>query len=77
MRWFHLIVIVLFAAVVAIFAAQNSEIVTMSFLSFKIHAPLALLAIVAYVLGAATGGSLQALLRRSYERSRQSTMRAS
>ena len=77
MRWFYFTVIVLFAVATLIFALQNLEIVTMSFLSFKIHAPLALLAIVAYVLGAATGGSLQALLRRSYERSRQSTMRAS
>jgi uncharacterized integral membrane protein len=77
MRWFYFTVIVLFAIATLIFALQNFEIVTMSFLSFKVHAPLALVAIVAYVLGAATGGSLLALLRRSYERSRQSTMRAS
>jgi hypothetical protein len=31
--------------------------------------PLAVLTIIVYVLGALTGGSLLALLRRSYERS--------
>ena len=77
MRWFYLAVIVLFAVATLVFALQNFEIVTVSFLSLKVRAPLAVVTIVVYVLGAATGGSLQALLRRSYERSRQSTMRAS
>ena len=56
MRWFYLAVIVLFAAATIIFALQNFEIVTISF------------------LGAATGGSLFALLRRSYQGSRRSMM---
>ena len=34
--------------------------------------PLALLIAVVYLVGAATGGSLFALLRRSYEESRRS-----
>jgi putative membrane protein len=77
MRWFHLTVIVLFAAVTLVFALQNFEIVTVSFLGFKLRAPLALLTVVVYVLGAATGGSLLALLRRSYQGSRQSIMHGS
>jgi putative membrane protein len=77
MRWFHLTIIVLFAAVTLVFALQNFEIVTVSFLGFKLRAPLALLTIVVYVLGAATGGSLLALLRRSYQGSRQSIMHGS
>ena len=70
MRWIYLAVIVLFAAATIIFAAQNFEIVTMSFLGFNARVPLALLVAVAYLLGAVTGGSLYALLRRSYEESR-------
>jgi putative membrane protein len=77
MRWFYLAVIVLFAAATLVFALQNFEIATVSFLGFKIRAPLALLTIVVYVLGAATGGSLLALLRRSYQGSRQSIMHGS
>ena len=72
MRWIYLAVIILFAAATIIFALQNLEIVTMSFIGFNARLPLALLVGVVYLLGAATGGSLFALLRRSYEGSRRS-----
>ena len=77
MRWIYLGVIVVFAAATIIFALQNFETVTISFLGFNARVPLALLAAVAYLLGAATGGSLFALLRRSYEGSRRSIMSSS
>jgi uncharacterized integral membrane protein len=72
MRWIYLAVIILFVAATVVFVLQNVEIVTMSFLGWNARVPLALLVAVAYVLGAATGGSLYALLRRSYEESRGS-----
>jgi lipopolysaccharide assembly protein A len=72
MRWVHLTVIVLFAAITIVFALQNLKSVTLSFLGFGLNAPLALVVVVVYVLGAATGGSLLALLRRSYAGSRRS-----
>ena len=71
MRWIYLGVIILFAAATIIFALQNFEIITMSVLGFDARVPLAVLVAVAYLLGAATGGSLFALLRRSYEGSRR------
>ena len=74
MRWVHLGVIILFVVATTIFAAQNFEIVTVSFLGSNVRVPLALLVAVVYLLGAATGGSLFALLRRSYARSRRSVM---
>jgi lipopolysaccharide assembly protein A len=70
MRWIYLAVIILFVAATVIFALQNFEVVTMSFLGINARVPLALLVAVAYLLGAVTGGSLFALLRRSYEGSR-------
>jgi lipopolysaccharide assembly protein A len=72
MRWIYLAVIILFVAATIIFALQNFEVVTMSFLGLNARVPLAVLVAVAYLLGAATGGSLFALLRRSYEGSRGS-----
>ena len=77
MRWIYMTAIVLFAIAILIFALQNLEPVTVSFLGSRIRAPLAVLAVVIYVLGAATGGSLLALLRRSYRGSRGSTLAAS
>ena len=67
MRWIYLAVIILFAAATIIFALQNFEIVTTSFLGLNARVPLAVLVAIVYLLGAATGGSLFALLRRSYE----------
>jgi len=66
-RWIYVAVICVFAATVLIFAAQNLQVVTMSFLGFSARVPLALLAAGIYLLGAATGGSLLALLRQSIE----------
>ena len=72
MRWIYLTVIVLFAAAVIVFAFQNFEVATVSFLGFGIRIRMAVLVFQVYVLGAVTGGSLFVLLRRSYERSRLS-----
>jgi len=71
MRWIHLAVIVLFALATLAFAVQNFEVVTMSLFHFEVRAPLALVTIVVYLLGAVTGGSLFALLRRSYKGARR------
>jgi putative membrane protein len=71
MRWFNTIVIVTLAAAMLIFAFQNLQSVTVSFLGFSISAPLAVLAIIIYLLGMATGGSAWALVRRAWEGSRK------
>jgi lipopolysaccharide assembly protein A len=77
MRWFYLSVIILFAAAVLIFAVQNLGVATMSFLGFSVRAPLAILIVVVYLLGAITGGSLFALLRKSVRATRASRPMAS
>ena len=77
MRWIYLAVIILFAAATIIFALQNFEIVTISFLGLNARVPLAVLVAIVYLLGAATGGGLLALLRRSYQGSRRSVMGSS
>jgi putative membrane protein len=57
-------------AALLIFAGQNFETVTMTFLGFSARAPLALLAVIFYLLGMVTGGSLWSLLRRSLQGAR-------
>ena len=42
MRWIYIAVIILIGAAAIIFALQNFEIVTMSFLGFNARVPLAL-----------------------------------
>lgn len=67
MRWIHIAIVVLFAAATLIFLVQNREIVSVDFLGFSVRAPLAMIAVSFYVLGAITGGSIYALLRRSVQ----------
>jgi len=74
MRSVYLAVIVAFVAATLIFAVQNFEIVTMSFLGFSARVPLALLVAAVYALGMVTGGSLLALLRRSFQGSRRAAV---
>jgi uncharacterized integral membrane protein len=71
MRWFHVAVIAVFALATLIFAVQNFQAVTVSFLSFRLTAPLAVLGVVIYLLGMATGGSLWATIRWALEGSKE------
>jgi uncharacterized integral membrane protein len=73
MRWIYLAIVVAFVAAAIIFALQNMQIVAVAFLGLAISAPLAIVVFVVYVLGAATGGSLYALLRTSIKGSRRAS----
>jgi lipopolysaccharide assembly protein A len=68
MRWVYLILIILFAAAALVFIVQNRDPLTISFLEFSVSAPVAVLSIIMYFLGALTGSSLLALLRHSVRR---------
>ena len=69
MRWFYIIVVVLFVVATIVFVTQNLEIVTLSFLGFSARTRLGVLVVIFYLLGMATGGSLFGLLRHSIARS--------
>lgn len=77
MRWIHMALVALFAVLIVIFAAENLQIVTMSFLGFSLTVPMVLQVVIVYVLGMATGSSLLALLRRAIEGVRKPTADAS
>ncbi len=71
MRWFHLTVVIVFVAALVIFALQNFETITISFMRSSLQLPMAVLVVLAYLLGMATGGSVWALLRYSLQGSRR------
>ena len=73
MRWINLSIVVLFVAALLIFVFQNLAAVTVSFFGFSVHAPMAVVALIIYLLGMATGGSLFAALRRSIAGYRQAS----
>jgi lipopolysaccharide assembly protein A len=70
-RWFYLAIVVVFVAALILFVFQNTASVDVSFLALGATLPLAVLVFVVYVLGALSGGSLYALLRRSLAGSRR------
>jgi len=71
MRWIYTAVIAVLVAAMLVFAIQNFQFVTVSFLGFSMSAPLALVAALIYVLGMATGGSAWALMRWAVEGSKR------
>jgi hypothetical protein len=64
MRWLFLTIVCLLGAATLIFAFGNLEIVSVDFLWFSMRLPLAILVVVVYIVGMATGSSLWALIRR-------------
>ncbi len=71
MRWFYLAIVIVFVAALIVFVLQNTESVDIAFLTLSVTLPLAVLVCVVYGLGALSGGSLYALLRRSVAGSRR------
>jgi putative membrane protein len=70
MRWLHITVVAVLAIAFLIFALQNLQLVTAAFLGFSFTAPLALLFVVVYLLGMATGGGAWSLVRWAWQGSR-------
>ncbi len=64
MRWLYLAVVIVFVAALIVFVCPNTQSVDISFLTLGVTLPLAALVFIVYVLGALSGGSLYALLRR-------------
>jgi putative membrane protein len=71
MRILYVILIILFAGVIAMFAVQNLQTITVSFLSWSVTLPITLVVIGAYVLGMASGGSVLAILRWTMRRTKK------
>jgi putative membrane protein len=71
LRWLYLTIVIVFVAALIVFVFQNTQSVDIAFLTLSVTLPLAVLVGVVYVLGALSGGSLYALLRRSVAGSRR------
>lgn len=63
MRYFYIVLIIVFASIVALFKIQNLEVVTVSLFSMSMSMPTSMLVGLIYVLGMLTGGFVLAALR--------------
>ena len=71
MRIFYLVVLVILACVTILFAMQNLQTITVSFFSWSVTLPIAVVVVGAYVLGMASGGSLLSFLRWTLQRAKK------
>lgn len=70
MRVLCFLLLAFMIGVIGIFAVQNREMVSLSFLQFSIVSPLSLVFIAAYFLGMFSGWSVIGMLQRTIERVR-------
>lgn len=72
MRFLYILILIVVAGVVTIFAAQNDERVTLHYLDRDLAwpVPLSLLIGAVYVLGMVSGGTVAGFLQRTWQRVR-------
>jgi len=68
MRFIQAIILLIFLGAVGLFAAQNTEAITVTFWTWKTTGPVALLAIAAYLLGMLSGWTVVSFFKRSLQR---------
>jgi lipopolysaccharide assembly protein A len=68
MRFLSFLFLLAFAGAVALFAWQNQQELTLTFLDWTVDAPMSLIIGAAFVLGMLSGWSLLRLVRRSVHR---------
>lgn len=73
MRIVYIILIILFISTVLLFSVQNFGKVTVTFISWSMTLPLALIVILSYIFGMVSGGSLLAFLRSSIRGAKKKT----
>jgi putative membrane protein len=72
MRVFYFLILVLILGAVVLFAVQNQQDVTLTFLNVGLTASVALVIGAVYLLGMLSGGTLLGLVRRSLHRATES-----
>ncbi|TFG80430.1 MAG: LapA family protein [Chrysiogenales bacterium] len=71
MRTFYFFLLILLVAVTTLFALQNLQTITVSFVSWSVTLPIAAVVAGTYALGMVSGGSLLAFLRWTLTRAKK------
>ena len=71
MRTFYFFLLILLVAVTTLFALQNLQTITVSFVSWSVTLPIAAVVAGTYALGMVSGGSLLAFLRWTLKRAKK------
>ena len=66
MRYIQAFVFLAFLVAIGVFAAQNTGLITVSFLAWNVTQPVALLTVAVYVLGMLSGWTVLAFIKGSF-----------
>ena len=68
MRFVQAVLLIIFLGALGLFAVQNTEPITVTFWTWRVSGPAALLAIAAYLLGMLSGWTVVSFFTRSLRR---------
>jgi lipopolysaccharide assembly protein A len=67
MRILKKVILILFVILIAIFAIQNSQSITIELFNWSVTLPVSVVIILVYIFGMTTGGIISSVLRRLAE----------
>jgi lipopolysaccharide assembly protein A len=76
MRWIQAVLLLVFLIAILLFAVQNTQAVTVSFLKWSAAFPQALLIVLVYLLGMVSGWTVVSFVGRSLRKVRERRDRA-
>lgn len=68
MRYMQAVMFLAFLVAIGVFAAQNTGVITVNFLTWNVSQPVALLTVAVYFLGMLSGWAVLAFMRGSLRR---------
>jgi lipopolysaccharide assembly protein A len=68
MRYIQAVILLVFLAAIGVFALQNRDVITVNFLTWNLSEPVALLTVVAYLIGMLSGWTIVAVVKGSFRR---------
>jgi len=68
MRYIQAVLLLVFLAMIGVFALQNRDIITVNFLKWNLSEPVAFVMVVVYFLGMLSGWTVVAFVRGSFRR---------
>ncbi len=67
-RSIQAVIFLVFLVTIGIFAVQNRDVITVSFLAWNLSQPVAVVTVAVYILGMLSGWTVVGMLRRSWTR---------
>jgi lipopolysaccharide assembly protein A len=65
MRFIQAVLLLVFLGVIGVFAAQNTQVVSLRFLNWGVESPIAIMSIAIYLLGMLSGWTVVGFMSRS------------